>query len=320
MQAQDIASLTFKRLRPTAYLNRFLSQNIREDARAFDEHRPTHINVGAVETADGSCMVKLGSTLVIAGVKAEIARPDEGSPDQGWIVPNLDLSSGCSPRFKSGPPSDEVQALTDRLLDMLADANAVPLNSLLIEHARAAWCLYIDIVCLAYDGNVLDAAVLAVMGALRDVRLPEAWWDSDKDRALCSPRAQDYRPLQVAAHPLSFSFGIHDSKHLLADPSAFETALLSGSLSVTICPQDQAGQHDEALTVSSLHASGRQRAYIVQEDSALDGKWVHSEVLLAHCVRLAKKRYTYLTGLLNEEIERSSTSSRRRQAGNKTDT
>ncbi|CAD6891934.1 unnamed protein product [Tilletia laevis] len=320
MQAQDIASLTFKRLRPTAYLDRFLSQNIREDDRAFSEHRPTHINVGAIETADGSCMVKLGSTLVIAGVKAEIARPDEGTPDQGWIVPNLDLSAGCSPRFKSGPPSDEVQAVTDRLLDILANSNAVPLDSLLIEHARAAWCLYIDIVCLAYDGNVLDAAVLAVMGALRDVRLPEAWWDSDKHRALCSPRPQSYRPLRIEAHPLSFSFGIHESKHLLADPSAFETALLSGSLTVTICPRPHTDQRSEGPRVSSLHASGRQRAYIVQEGSALHGKWVHSEVLLAHCVRLSQTRYTYLITLLDDEIKRSDGAPRRRLPGNATNT
>ncbi|KAK0520528.1 hypothetical protein OC834_007004 [Tilletia horrida] len=318
MQEQNIASLTFKRLRPTAYLSRFLDQHIREDARAFDEHRPTHINVGAIETADGSCMVKLGSTLVIAGVKAEIARPEEGSPGQGWIVPNLDLSAGCSPRFKSGPPGDDVQALTDRLLDIFADASAVPLQSLLIEHARAAWCLYIDIVCLAYDGNVLDAAVLAAIGALRDVSLPDAWWDDELGQALCSSRSEDFRPLKIASTPLSFSFGIHESKHLLTDPSAFETALLSGSLTLAICPQQAAQQADQNLTVTSLHASGRQRALIVQEGSPLNGKWVHSEVLLAHCVRIAQKRYSTLVALLDAELRRSEEDRSRRRNGTAT--
>ncbi|KAL9935311.1 hypothetical protein V8E36_005659 [Tilletia maclaganii] len=312
MQAQDIASLTFKRLRPTAYLNRFLDQHIREDARSFDEYRPTHINVGAIETADGSCMVKLGSTLVIAGVKAEIARPQEGSPGQGWIVPNVDLSVGSSPRFKSGPPSDETQALTDRILDIFSGASPVPLDSLVIEHARAAWCLYIDIVCLAYDGNALDAAILAAIGALRDVRLPDAWWDDEQGRALCSAQVQDRKPLHFAAQPLSFSFGIHDSRHLLSDPSAFETALLSGSLTIALCPE-QATDGSDTLRITSLHASGRQRALMHAPGSKLDGKWVHSEALLAHCLSLARRRYEHLVTLLDKAVADSSAASEGRQ-------
>ncbi|KAK0555597.1 hypothetical protein OC861_000175 [Tilletia horrida] len=308
MQAQDIASLTFKRLRPTAYLSRFLDQNVREDARTFDEFRPTHVNVGAIETADGSCMVKLGSTLVIAGVKAEIAKPDEDTPAQGWIIPNVDLSAGCSPRFKSGPPGDEVQALTDRILDIFADANPVAPESLLIERSRAAWCLYIDIVCLAYDGNACDAAILAAIGALRDVQLPQAWWDEERARAICSPRREDFVKLQTFAAPLSFSFAVYDSKHLLADPSAFETALQSGSITLALCPNQGVGPVEQKkrldLTISSQHASGRQRAYVTTSEKGT-GKWLHSEQLLDHCFSLAKKRYDYLTSLLDAEINRS---------------
>lgn len=34
-------------------------------------------------------------------------------------VPNIDLPPICSPKFKPGPPSDEAQALSDRLFDTL---------------------------------------------------------------------------------------------------------------------------------------------------------------------------------------------------------
>jgi exosome complex component RRP43 len=44
----------------------------------------------------------------------------------------------------------------------------VPLSRLLIEPAKAAWVLYVDVVCINHGGNILDAAVLAVVAALRN--------------------------------------------------------------------------------------------------------------------------------------------------------
>lgn len=43
----------------------------------------------------------------------------------------------------------------------------VPLSSLCICPRKAVWALYIDVVCINYDGNAFDAAVLAVMAALK---------------------------------------------------------------------------------------------------------------------------------------------------------
>jgi len=42
----------------------------------------------------------------------------------------------------------------------------VDLESLCIEPGKSAFVLYLDLVCLNYDGGVLDAAVLACVGAL----------------------------------------------------------------------------------------------------------------------------------------------------------
>lgn len=38
----------------------------------------------------------------------------------------------------------------------------------MIEPGKAAWVVYLDLVCLNYDGGVLDAAVLAAVAALRN--------------------------------------------------------------------------------------------------------------------------------------------------------
>jgi exosome complex component RRP43 len=37
--------------------------------------------------------------------------------------------------------------------------------------SQAAWVLYADIVCLNYDGNVFDAALLALVSALKSSEL-----------------------------------------------------------------------------------------------------------------------------------------------------
>lgn len=89
---------------------------------------------GSISTADGSSLVKMGGTTVVCGVKAELAEPELDTPDQGFlggsssspsssqpsdprspVVPNVDLAAICSPKFKPGPPSEEAQALSERL-------------------------------------------------------------------------------------------------------------------------------------------------------------------------------------------------------------
>lgn len=92
--------------------------------------------LGSISTADGSSLVRLGDTTVVCGVKAEIAEPDLDAPEDGFLgiaptgpdtenllrpflVPNLDLSPLCSPKYKPGPPSDDAQVLSSRLNEAL---------------------------------------------------------------------------------------------------------------------------------------------------------------------------------------------------------
>ena len=44
----------------------------------------------------------------------------------------------------------------------------MPLDSLVIEPGKAVWVLYVDATCINYDGNVFDAAFLAMIAALRN--------------------------------------------------------------------------------------------------------------------------------------------------------
>ena len=58
------------------------------------------LNVGAVGTADGSSLVKIGKTSVMCGIKAELANPPLASPDQGWVVPNVTIPPLSSPNVR----------------------------------------------------------------------------------------------------------------------------------------------------------------------------------------------------------------------------
>jgi exosome complex RNA-binding protein Rrp42 (RNase PH superfamily) len=54
------------------------------------------------------------------------------------------------------------------LTDAGPSASVIPLSSLVIEPDKAAWVLYIDATCINYDGNVFDAALIAMVAALRN--------------------------------------------------------------------------------------------------------------------------------------------------------
>lgn len=154
-EREALKALTFQRLHPKAYLERFLAEHARPDGREPREWRDVSVNVGSclrdvvpavvlnmhtlgsISTADGSALVRLGDTTVVCGVKAEIAEPELDSPEDGFIgahsahyllescthcsktVPNLDLPAICSPKFRPGPPTDEAQVLSDRLNEVL---------------------------------------------------------------------------------------------------------------------------------------------------------------------------------------------------------
>ncbi|PCH40749.1 hypothetical protein WOLCODRAFT_99214 [Wolfiporia cocos MD-104 SS10] len=223
---------TFQRLHPKAYLERFLAENVRPDGRGLDEWRDVSLNVGSISTADGSALVRLGDTTVVCGVKAEIAEPELDIPEDGYIVPNLDLPAICSPKFKPGPPTEEAQVLSDRLNEVLISSGVVSTKSLCIAPGKAVWVLYVDATCMNYDGNAFDATLLAMVAALRNTRLPKATYDEEAGRTMCSRKNRI--PLQINRLPLSMSFGIFDTMHVLVDPTSFEEPLLDSTISVTV--------------------------------------------------------------------------------------
>lgn len=290
--SDSLKAAIFQRLHPRAYLERFLAEDARPDGRALgtidkggekELWRPVSLNVGSINTADGSALVRMGGTTIVCGVKAEITEPDLEKPDVGFLVPNIDLPAMCHPKFKPGPPSDEAQILSEQLFQTLTSSNFISLHSLVIHPAKAVWTLYVDATCINYDGNLFDAALLAMVAALLDTRLPRAAYDEDTEQTTCYRRERT--PLTVHGLPLSTSFGIFDSTYVLADPTAFEEPLLNSTISVVV------GETDGLLSVT------QQGLGAVSSSS-----YSTSDGILSACVDAAKKRRSELGRILHGAV------------------
>ena len=73
---------------------------------------------------------------------------------------------------------------------------------------KAFWVLYIDVLFISLDGNAFDAAWLAILAALRDTRLPRAWWDAEREMVLCSDELGEAAGLEMGEVPVPLSFGV----------------------------------------------------------------------------------------------------------------
>lgn len=147
-----------------------------------------------VTSADGSALVKLGNTTVVCGVKLEVGKPQDTSPKDGRLgVFGLAFARHCSrscgstshtalfiqiynwPRNRSVGQRWRVahiafdQVFVSVFVSQMSSCSTrvLSLDDLCIVEGKSAWVLYADILCLDYDGCVLDAALLALVAALK---------------------------------------------------------------------------------------------------------------------------------------------------------
>ena len=183
------------------------------------------------------------------------------------LVPNIELATGCSPAFLPGqPPSTLAQSLSTRIYSLLHSSGLVDGKDLRIWYqppdlsdqdkmeedesdatepeVKAFWALYIDILFISLDGNPFDAAWAAVVSALRDVRLPKAYWDADREMMLCEDTLSESKKLKLNGLPIAVTMLVfrakeqeqgRDKKHwILVDPDTFEEGLCDESVTVVV--------------------------------------------------------------------------------------
>ncbi|XP_020505793.1 exosome complex component RRP43 [Labrus bergylta] len=227
----------FKTAEPLEYHRSFLKENCRPDGRELSEFRTTTLNIGSISTADGSALVKLGNTTVICGIKAELANPTVEAPGKGYIVPNVDLPPLCSSRFRPGPPGEQAQAASQFIADVIESSDLIQTEDLCIDRGKLCWVLYCDLMCLDYDGNVLDACIIALLAALKNTQLPEVTVNAETSTP--EVNLEKRRGLQIQRHPVGASFCVFDDSILIVDPTSEEESLATAQLTVVTDEEDR---------------------------------------------------------------------------------
>ncbi|RKP15013.1 exosome complex component RRP43-like protein [Piptocephalis cylindrospora] len=255
-----------KKLLPETYHQSFIQKGVRPDGRGFQDFRPTAVHYGAITSADGSALVRLGGTTVVCGIKAEVAVPEPTQPTQGYFTPNVELGPMCSARFKPGAPSETAQVLSQQLNTL--SLGVLDRDDLCIEPGQAVWALYADVLCLNYDGGALDACQLAVTAALRNLRLGKATFNEEEGAVRANARESQGVPIKAQVY--TSTFGVLESGQCLADPSEAEGSLVRSTVSVSVSDQGrlvavwkQGGQGcDVALIRACLDQAQERRAIL----------------------------------------------------------
>ncbi len=152
---------------------RLASTGQRLDGRNVQEYRqPIVIETNISWTAEGSAKVQIGKTVILAGVKLAIEKPYNDTPDEGGIMVNAELLPLSSPEYEPGPPGIKAVELA-RVIDRgIREAKAIDMKKLCITPGEKAWFMMIDIITINDDGNLFDAAGLAVLAALKSAHFP----------------------------------------------------------------------------------------------------------------------------------------------------
>lgn len=100
-----------------------------------------------------------------------MASPTVTEPDSGFIVPNIDLSGVSLYKFRANMVNDTTLALSGQLNDIIINSEWVNLKALCIAKEKLVWVLHCDITCLDHDGSIVDAAVIALVAALKNCKL-----------------------------------------------------------------------------------------------------------------------------------------------------
>jgi len=188
--------------------------------------------------------------------------------DYDLLVPNIEMATGCAPNFLPGvPPTALAQTLSTRVYSLLHSSKLLDAADLRIVHqnldlpprpddeegadsqgpaqaeVKAYWVLYIDVLFISLDGNPFDAAWASIVAALRDTKLPKAYWDPDREMVLCERQAS---PLTIRGMPVATTAAVFTAKErqqqkhgsgqywILVDPDRLEESLCHESVTVVV--------------------------------------------------------------------------------------
>ncbi|KAK6232186.1 Exoribonuclease [Theobroma cacao] len=287
----------FRRLFPLRFYEKHLSESIRPDARPLGRARDTTIALGAVASANGSALAKIGSTTMLAAIKMEVMTPSTETPDEGCVAIDFHMPPICSPIVRPGRPAEAAPVVSKQLSDtILRHANLfflivsgmISLKELCLVSGKAAWMAYLDIYCLDADGALFDTALLSAVAAFSHLEIPVVSLNDDGKIVLLSeeqegmserePVNKEKRKLTLCSIPFSLTCILHKN-YILADPTAEEESIMETLVTIVL---------DSSSQLVSLYKPG---GPVLAYTSAIQD-----------CIAITRQRVKELKKILEEAI------------------
>ncbi|MCB9362593.1 exosome complex protein Rrp42 [Candidatus Woesearchaeota archaeon] len=226
-----------------------LDKGSRFDGRKFDEMRPVEVTYDISPNAEGSALVKIGNTEVMAGVKMSIEQPYPDTPENGNLSVNVELLPLSNPSFEPGPPSIDAIELA-RVIDRgIRESGCIDVKSLCIEPGKKVWTVFVDVCSINDDGNLKDAASLAAIAAIKNARFPEV-----VDGEVNYKKKTD-KSVPLNGVPIEVTI-VKLGNHFLVDPCPEEENVAEARLTLasledgTLCALQKGGQ--QPLTTEQI--------------------------------------------------------------------
>ncbi len=214
------------------YILSVLEAGKRVDGRSFDEYREIEIIRGYAQRAEGSALVKIGNTQVLAGVKLGLATPFPDTPDEGILSTTAELVPLASPTFDIGPPDEKAIELSRVVDRALRESHALDLEKLCIVPNEKVWLVNVDIYILDYDGNLFDASCLAAISALLDARFPKL----EDDKVIYDEKTNEKLPIKNKPVEVTFA---KIGKYTVVDPNLEEEEVMDARITFGITQENE---------------------------------------------------------------------------------
>lgn len=178
---------------------------------------------------------------VFTQVSAEVTQPYADRPFEGLFSVVIELSPMTHPHLESGRPSQN-EIIISRLLEKtIRRSGALSPESLCLVAGQICWSIRVDVHVLSSDGNMIDAASLAVVAALAHFKNLDAVTIGGKVKIFSSDEREPI-PLSLLHWPLcvSFSFyrgyaeGSERAEKILIDATGMEEQMRDGYLTIGI--------------------------------------------------------------------------------------
>ncbi|KAI1285920.1 Exosome complex exonuclease RRP42 [Halotydeus destructor] len=210
-----------------------VQEGCRSDGRQCFEYRQLEIETNVLTNCHGSSHVRVGSTDILVGVKAELREPLPEEPGCGVVEFAADFSANASPTFEGRGGEEMVTELVSILNSSIG--SAIDRKSLCVIHGKQVWTLYIDILVLEFSSkpSLYDCSGFGVKAALFDTRIPRVTLNTESQEMELSDDISEVIEVNIDRVPLILTL-TRIGGHYIIDASAEEEVASVSSVAVAM--------------------------------------------------------------------------------------